>query len=203
LDPWADPIPPAPSLTTEGADLARTNSNPAPTVNKAGEEGPPLDIVAPLLVINSESFTLWKEHYVLVRDIVNAVKHGADRWLMTMSELFRPFIGRPKEMQRANLTLPNSSVGSIHTSFSDMPLLAPFIARRTGARVESKLAMDQFVEACHEFLRGDSKGQILGEEVRDGDEAGARPGEGEREADRKKRRPMEGTPGSMRMHVRP
>ncbi|GAA5968682.1 hypothetical protein JCM8115_003679 [Rhodotorula mucilaginosa] len=178
LDPWADPIPPAPSLTTEGADLARTNSNPAPTVNKAGEEGPPLDIVAPLLVINSESFTLWKEHYVLVRDIVNAVKHGADRWLMTM-------------------------IGSIHTSFSDMPLLAPFIARRTGARVESKLAMDQFVEACHEFLRGDSKGQILGEEVRDGDEAGARPGEGEREADRKKRRPMEGTPGSMRMHVRP
>lgn len=88
MDPWADPIPPAPSLTAEGADLARTDSNPAPTVDKAGEEGPPLDIVAPLLVINSESFTLWKEHYVLVRDIVNAVKHAADRWLMTMSKLF-------------------------------------------------------------------------------------------------------------------
>lgn len=71
-------------------DLARTSSNPAPTVNETGKEGPPLDIVAPLLVINSESFTLWKEHYVLVRDIVNAVKHGADRWLMTMSELFCP-----------------------------------------------------------------------------------------------------------------
>lgn len=84
-----------------------------------------------------------------------------------------------------------------------MPLLAPFIARRAGACVEPKLAMDQFVEACHEFLRGDSEGQILGEEVRDGDEAGARPGEGDREAGGKKRRPMEGTPGSMRTHVRP
>lgn len=202
MDPWADPIPPAPSFTAEGADLARTNSNPAPTVNKAGEEGPPLDIVAPLLVINSESFTLWKEHYVLVRDIVNAIKDGADRWLMTMS-VSTILSSAATETLQANLTDPNPSVGSIHTSFSDLPLLAPFIAPRTGARVESKLAMDQFVEACHEFLRGDSTGPILGEAVQDGDEAGARPGEGDKEANGKKKRPMEGTPGSTRVHVRP
>ncbi|GAA5992039.1 hypothetical protein JCM10908_000709 [Rhodotorula pacifica] len=174
LDPWADPIPPAPSSD----QLAPTESNPAPTTDKKGNGGPPLDIVAPLLVINSEAFTLWKEHYVLVRDIVNAVKRGADRWLMTM-------------------------VGSIHTSFSDLPLLAPFIARRTGSRVNPQLAISQFVEASHEFLRGEADGPILGAEVKEGDENGTRPGEGEKEAGGKKRTPMEGEVGSMRMHVRP
>lgn len=88
-------------------------------------------------------------------------------------------------------------------SFSDLPLLAPLITRRTGARVDSRLAMDRFVEACDEFLRGEANGLLLGEKVCEGDEEGARPGEGDKEAGGKKRRPMAGDPGSMRMHVRP
>ncbi|GAA5872305.1 hypothetical protein JCM3774_003339 [Rhodotorula dairenensis] len=176
LDPWADPIPPAPSLSAAGSAFdSPTSSKLDPAIDPTG---PPLDIVAPLLVINSETFTLWKEHYVLVRDIVTSIKRGADRWLMTM-------------------------IGSVHMSFSDLPLLAPLITRRTGARVDSQLATDRFVEACDEFLRGEANGPILGEVVRDGDEAGARPGEGDKEADGKRRRPMAGDPGSMRMHVRP
>ncbi|GAA5995159.1 uncharacterized protein JCM10292_004570 [Rhodotorula paludigena] len=199
LDPWADPIPPAPSArASEGGEAgfspleqalstSTARSNPAPTASPAasGSEGGkvPLDINVPLLVINSESFTLWKPHYKLVADIVQAVGGGAERWLMTL-------------------------VGSIHTTFSDLPYLlsslplaSRLLSRRTGARVPAPLGTARVVEACSEFLAGASEGAVLGLEVRAGDERGAREGEGEEDGEGRKK-VMEGEVGSFRMHVR-
>lgn len=82
-----------------------------------------------------------------------------------------------------------------------MPLLAPFIAKRTGARVDPQLATAEIVEACDEFLRSTYDGRILGQRVKEGDEVGARPGEGEKDETGRKR-VMGGVPGEMRMHVR-
>ncbi|GAA6006437.1 hypothetical protein JCM10207_004935 [Rhodosporidiobolus poonsookiae] len=178
LDPWADPIPPAPSSPSLSSPTRTSTraSDPAPTAapSEDGEKSDvPLDIKVPLLVINSESFTLWKVHYKLVRGIVEAIE-GGKGWLMTM-------------------------IGSIHTTFSDLPLLVPSMAKRSGARVPAPLATSRIVEACREFLDGEgARGEVLGMEVREGDEQGARPGEGKKDGET----PMEGEVGSFRMHVR-
>ncbi|GAA5852926.1 hypothetical protein JCM9279_000080 [Rhodotorula babjevae] len=194
LDPWADPIPPAPSRRrrssstslaqlveyAEAPPTAEADPDPAATssarTSSAEKDGKvPLDIKVPLLVINSESFTLWKAHYKLVRDIVTAVGGGAERYLLTL-------------------------VGSIHTSFSDLPLLLsslPLVpsslARRTGARVDPLVGLSAVVEACGEFLGGEGRsGAVLGREVDRGD--------GEEKGDDCKTR-LVGEPGSWRVHV--
>ncbi|GAA5898664.1 hypothetical protein JCM6882_000890 [Rhodosporidiobolus microsporus] len=187
LDPWADPIPPAPSSPAFSSPTKTSTraSDPAPTASPGdGEEGGeggegekvPLDVKVPLLVINSEAFTLWRVHYGLVRGIVEAVEGGRG-WLMTL-------------------------IGSIHTSFSDLPLLSPYLARRSGARVNPASGLTTIVEACREFLaREGADGEILGREVVPGDEEGGRPGEGKDEQTGEKR-VMEGEVGGVRMHVR-
>ncbi|GAA5827060.1 hypothetical protein JCM11251_002227 [Rhodosporidiobolus azoricus] len=179
LDPWADPIPPAPSsidLFETPAKTAVRESDPAPTASAGTEGKAPLDVKIPLLVINSESFTLWKVHYKLVKGIAEAVKGGRG-WLMTL-------------------------IGSVHTSFSDLPILSPYLARRSGARVSPTGGMETIVETCREFLAGEGReGKVLGQEVVPGDEDGARPGEGEK-GEGGKKRVMEGVVGEMRMHVR-
>ncbi|BGP21513.1 1-alkyl-2-acetylglycerophosphocholine esterase [Rhodotorula toruloides] len=186
LDPWADPIPPAPSPSSPSfsplsasVSTNTTGSNPAPTTSPSNGNGGkvPLDINVPLLVINSEAFTLWRQHYSLVRDIVKAVEGGAERWLMTL-------------------------IGSIHISFSDLPLLLPsYLNPRAGSRIPARLATSRVVEACGEFLSGQAtSGEILGQRVKDGDENGARDGEGGKDAEGNKR-VMKGEVGSMRMHI--
>ncbi|KAF8341521.1 uncharacterized protein EI90DRAFT_1747341 [Cantharellus anzutake] len=62
LDPWVDPVP-----------------SPGPLPATAFER-------PPLAVINSEGFTLWKEHFKLLRDIVSHWKTeaGASATLMTI-----------------------------------------------------------------------------------------------------------------------
>ncbi|KPV78352.1 uncharacterized protein RHOBADRAFT_40898 [Rhodotorula graminis WP1] len=194
LDPWADPIPPAPSPShrrrssstslaqlveaAESPSTAEADPDPAATASsRDGAKGGkvPLDIKVPLLVINSESFTLWKAHYKLVRDIVTSVGGGAERYLLTL-------------------------VGSIHTSFSDLPLLLsslPLVpsslARRTGARVDPLVGLGAVVDACSEFLGGEGRtGAVLGREVDQGD--------GEEKGEDGKTR-LVGEPGSWRVHV--
>lgn len=73
LDPWIDPIPPF--------EARETTAKPSAEGEQKHREG--LDIQVPLLVINSEAFTLWKSHFKLVRDIVENVKHG-QAWFMTL-----------------------------------------------------------------------------------------------------------------------
>ncbi|BGP12604.1 hypothetical protein JCM10213_008741 [Rhodosporidiobolus nylandii] len=176
LDPWADPIPPAPSAPSLTTTTSSSSASAAPTASPGDGEQVPIDVKVPLLVINSESFTLWRVHYKLVRGIVEAVEGGRG-WLMTL-------------------------VGSIHTTFSDLPLLSPYLARRSGARVEPKVGTARIVEACREFLAGEgAQGVLLGQPVQEGDEEGARPGEGEKD-EKGVKRPMEGEVGGMRAHVR-
>ena len=83
-------------------------------------------------------------------------------------------------------------------SFSDFPLLSPFVSRKAGSRVDPKLAMQKFAEATREFLLDEDDGPILGQKVQSGDERGARPGEGKGEG----KHPMQQV-GDMRMHIRP
>lgn len=205
LDPWADPIPPAPSPAppsfsplSASVSTNTTGSNPAPTTSPSNGNGGkvPLDINVPLLVVNSEAFTLWRQHYSLVRYIVKAVGGGAERWLMTLGAL-RPPLDSP-----GMLTIRLFAVGSIHISFSDLPLLLPsYLNPRAGSRVPARLATSRVVEACGEFLSGQgTSGEILGQRVKEGDEDGARDGEGGKDAEGNKR-VMEGEVGSMRMHI--
>ena len=65
MDPWVDAIPPI--------EVPSKSDSPS----KAGTE-----IKVPLLVINSEAFTVWTTHFRAVRDIVRAVR--ADAWLLTL-----------------------------------------------------------------------------------------------------------------------
>ncbi|GAA6047804.1 hypothetical protein JCM3770_004651 [Rhodotorula araucariae] len=185
LDPWADPLPPAPARrrSSSFSQLSRATSTPtaqsdpaatAPPPDAAADGGAvPLDINVPLLVINSESFTLWRAHYGLVRDIVAAVGGGAERYLLTL-------------------------VGSIHTSFSDLPLLLsslPLVpaslTRRTGARVDPLVGLAAVVDACGEFLAGRT-GRVLG--------AGVSTGEADEVGPDGKTR-LRGEPGTWRVHI--
>jgi hypothetical protein len=47
-------------------------------------------ISVPLLVINSEAFTLWTPHYKVVREIVERVKSDAESWFVTLGEFLLP-----------------------------------------------------------------------------------------------------------------
>ncbi|GAA5859818.1 hypothetical protein JCM1840_006468 [Sporobolomyces johnsonii] len=185
LDPWADPIPPASPASTsptsstpaaldllpssDGSSPSSAEADPAATAT--ADDMNTLDIPVPLLVINSEAFTLWRKHYYVVRDLVRSVD-DARGWLMTL-------------------------VGSIHTSFSDLPSILPLSASRSGARVDPVVAIERIVEACAEFLGGEgTKGEVLGREVREGDDEPTNEGRGEGE-----KGPLEGV-GEMRIHVR-
>ena len=94
----------------------------------------------------------------------------------------------------ANLTI--TLVGSVHISFSDIPVVSSLIGKQAGARVVATEAIDVYVQATIEFLSGRGKqGKILGREVLEGDEEPTRPGEGEGEH-------MEPV-GEIRMHFTP
>lgn len=187
-DPWVDPILPIASSSS--------TSSPAPPADSLEVIG--TDITVPLLVINSEAFTLWQDHFNGLRDIVVGVKNDADAWLITLGSSlppslpFHPFFGGVIMVSYAQ-----KLVGSIHLSFSDLPLIQPFIARRAGARVNSKEATAIFVEASMEFFSGDGKTSgILGRKVeREEDLNGARSHE-QRE---NKMEPV----GEIRVHVSP
>ncbi|KWU46693.1 alpha/beta-hydrolase [Rhodotorula sp. JG-1b] len=158
------------ATSSASSSPARGDENANPT-KQAG-------IAVPLLVINSESFTLWSERFEEIKTAVKSLKKGARGWLMTL-------------------------VGSEHSSFSDVFLVVPLAAKLVGARASPFLIVDRTVQACLEFLshRHDD-GPILSQAVEDPrDEDGARPGE----ADKGwfgQTKGMAGEPGSMRMHLK-
>lgn len=192
LDPWVDPIPPW-SPDADYPSSSRSTSSAAASATPASA----LNITVPLLVINSEAFTLWQVHYRVLREIVRNVKDGK-AWFMSLGAC--PLLPYLLLDAFANALRFARTVGSIHLSFSDFPLIQPFIASRSGARIDSKLAISTIVEASVEFLKDEgTHGKILGQKVVPGDEEGTRPDEGY-EKDGKK--PMEPV-GAMRMHLRP
>ncbi|GAA5875906.1 hypothetical protein JCM16303_004039 [Sporobolomyces ruberrimus] len=195
LDPWADPIPPAvldidldssetasssastlvtPS-NTKGSDSSPAAADPSSsTGSKDGKESKPT-ISVPFLVINSEAFTLWKPHFYLVRDIVNSVKKKAPSWFFTI-------------------------LGSVHVSFSDIPLFLPSYLSPKPATTPAPLSHSLIVETSLEFLEGRYvDGKHLGGNVRGGDEEYVNPKRGERE--KGPLRSEEGE-GYVRMHVK-
>ncbi|KAF9464383.1 platelet-activating factor acetylhydrolase [Collybia nuda] len=87
LDPWLEPLP---------------SPGPVPLIHAHDDNRLPR-----LLVMNSETFTLWKDHYSRLQDVVNMWEPQGQR-IMTL-------------------------VGSQHASFSDFPGLPVF--RRRGAEI--------------------------------------------------------------------
>lgn len=177
LDPWVDAIPPVRSTPDEKPSEG----------DSAKEAGTDVDV--PLLVINSEAFTVWKPHFVTVRDIVGAV--NAPAWFLTLGE--RVFLYYRALLRSLTVMV---AVGTVHLSFSDLPLIQKFVGRRAGARIEATEAMSSFVATTLEFISGrGQEGKILGRDVLAGDENGTRPGEGAGQ-------PMQ-PDGELRLHFKP
>ncbi|POY71311.1 hypothetical protein BMF94_5623 [Rhodotorula taiwanensis] len=190
LDPSADPLPPDRARTVFSAlrhDLAKAKDGAAAKsaesdaaaersndTDSAGEQ-PQIDV--PLLIVNSESFTLWNKRFEEIKTAFNSLGEGVRGWLMTL-------------------------VGSSHSSFSDVFLVVPFATKLVGQRASASLVLDRTVQACLEFLQErHDDGPILTQSIISGDEAGGRPNE----ADKGwfgQRNGMQGEPGSMRMHLK-
>ncbi|EAU84376.2 hypothetical protein CC1G_01372 [Coprinopsis cinerea okayama7 len=118
LDPWLEPLPaPGPvPISTKGNGKNAINVE-VDSVKSTLEEN---DIFASdtvahprMLVINSETFTLWKDHFARLQEIVKG-------W-------------EPEGGRIATL------VGSKHTSFSDFPIL-PLISGGTARRIFNTIA---------------------------------------------------------------
>lgn len=169
-------------------------------------------IAVPLLVINSESFTLWSERFEEIKTAVKSLKKGARGWLMTLGEfrhslywllrLARLSAERGSRDADAPVGKRLFTVGSEHSSFSDVFLVVPLAAKLVGARASPFLILDRTVQACLEFLshRHDD-GPILSQAVEDPRDDGARPGEADKGWFGQKKG-MAGEPGRMRMHLK-
>ncbi|RDB22670.1 Platelet-activating factor acetylhydrolase 2 [Hypsizygus marmoreus] len=114
LDPWLEPLPtpgPVPILPTTAAPQSILDENTLELQYDKDHQLPRM------LVINSETFTLWKDHYTRLEDVIAAWEPQGD----------------------GILTL----VGSKHVAFSDLPML-PFFrtsAARTLMEVTSKISI--------------------------------------------------------------
>ncbi|PPQ64631.1 hypothetical protein CVT24_008368 [Panaeolus cyanescens] len=100
LDPWLEPLPspgPAPfSCQSDEQEVTKVMSS-------AGDELKPLPIHPRMLVINSETFTIWKDHFARLQEVVAHWEPNGGH-IMTL-------------------------VDSQHVSFSDFPIL-PIIHKR-------------------------------------------------------------------------
>jgi platelet-activating factor acetylhydrolase len=159
LDPWIEPIPspgPAPlsdrnlNISPEGSPeqtTASTGSLSESTAKGSGTLMQDSRSLPRMLVLNSDRFTLWKDHFERLKDVVEA-------W--------------EPEGQRV-LTL----VRAEHASFSDFPLLP--ILRRAGAQIVmdllSKLSLafldGQMEEALGEVKTRKMEVEIIGK-LKDG-----------------------------------
>jgi platelet-activating factor acetylhydrolase len=88
-----------------------------------------------LLVINSEGFTLWSEHFKRVEALVSNWGKGGKS---------------PKKIKRYStlLTLPTSR----HINFSDFPLFLPRLLQRS--RGDGRQLLSLIQEISHRFLEG-------------------------------------------------
>uniref|UniRef100_A0A0W0EZD9 1-alkyl-2-acetylglycerophosphocholine esterase n=1 Tax=Moniliophthora roreri TaxID=221103 RepID=A0A0W0EZD9_MONRR len=102
-DPWLEPLPlPGPvPLSSSGI-----KADPAPLFSKSSSSGPEFSLPK-MLVINSESFTLWKDHFTRLEGVVQ--KWGSESKLLTL-------------------------VRSKHPDFSDFPVL-PLIQRKGPVKI--------------------------------------------------------------------
>jgi len=136
LDPWLEPLPtpgPVPHLrrpdnvNTDGDtlqdDTTITDALLAPPLGRNPD-------LPRMLVINSETFTLWEEHFSRLQQVVRAWEPAGKR-IITLGELFCRNGG--------SCTNDKCIVGSKHQSFSDFPIL-PFIKMRDSLKLHDIIA---------------------------------------------------------------
>ncbi|KAF9569098.1 hypothetical protein CPC08DRAFT_732375 [Agrocybe pediades] len=138
LDPWLDPLPsPGPfpvrhDIKTEERASSETEvasemdaALPGNDLNPKSEGGSHPE----MLVINSEAFTLWKDHYARLKEVI-AGWHPQGGRIMTI-------------------------VGSEHISFSDFPVLPTFFQKSTArpiAEIINKLSSSFLTNRLEETL---------------------------------------------------
>lgn len=107
LDPWVDPIPGlSPPRQSSHSSRSWTSANTA-TEESESEIGTEINV--PLLVINSEPFSLWTDHFNKVRDIVRGVGRSdgenqkKESWLVTVvGSVSAPRLSRRQEMNNSD-----------------------------------------------------------------------------------------------------
>lgn len=87
-----------------------------------------------MLVINSETFTLWKDHYARLKEIVKGWEPEGKN-ILTLGESDLSLV----PMFMPSLTSFYLAVGSKHTSFSDFPIL-PVFSSGTSRRIFDTIA---------------------------------------------------------------
>ncbi|KAF8914180.1 platelet-activating factor acetylhydrolase, isoform II-domain-containing protein [Gymnopilus junonius] len=112
LDPWLEPLPspgPVPSSLNTTGEIVKLEESVSSSFQAAGGSYPDVNHEKTssqhpsVLVINSETFTLWKDHYARLQEVVAG-------W----------------EPQGGHIL---TIVGSVHISFSDFPVL-PVVRRK-------------------------------------------------------------------------
>ncbi|KAF9481807.1 hypothetical protein BDN70DRAFT_875743 [Pholiota conissans] len=141
LDPWLEPLPspgPVPigkvSISSKGTVVDGSFlSSPETTAALSSQtDGIELDAKVShprMLIINSETFTLWKDHYERLKEIVAGWEPEGGK-IMTI-------------------------VGSVHVSFSDFPIL-PVVRKKTARPIMetiSKLALSFLDDTLEEVLK--------------------------------------------------
>ena len=228
LDPWVEPVsqavPPEPVVRLGGGTLNHLwpwLQIPAPTTKAAagssaasrtgGQDDAPTDINVPLLVINSEQFTIWSTHFATVRKTVKSIT-AAPAWLLTCTPPpSRDFACHGAVCHSSTVLIspspnapprPPPGISTKHMAFSDFLLLSWLFAKLSPSEADPKQALHAIADASLDFLartgpggRGGERGEgALGRGV-DGD-GGVSKGELERHK-------MEGKAGSWRVSERP
>ncbi|GAA5993866.1 hypothetical protein JCM5350_006823 [Sporobolomyces pararoseus] len=170
LDPWAEPLPPSiieleTTLSSnnqeeeEGGGIVlstktsnhqdqesqteqeESSSAPAPSSKQETGSRERGRISVPFLVINSEAFTLWKPHFYQVREIVESVNNNAQSRFFTI-------------------------LGSIHISFSDIPLFLPSYLSPKKATTSALETHHLITEISVEFIEKNYiEGEYLGKSL--------------------------------------
>jgi len=135
LDPWLEPLPspgPVPlgnSSIVPAGEAARSEEAAVVSSHKNGIASSEVTLHPRMLVINSETFTLWKDHFARLQEVVAG---------------WGPHGGKI-------LTL----VGSVHASFSDFPVFPIFRKRNARSIMETitKLSLAFLDDKLDEILQ--------------------------------------------------
>ncbi|KAG6854880.1 hypothetical protein C0991_012070 [Blastosporella zonata] len=120
LDPWLEPLPfPGPVPISQSPAELVAQSTPATELALDRTESGRDSRLPQMLVINSETFTLWKDHYARLESVVKAWEPEGGRLLTlgTVQKFLLKCLYIPTEKY------PILTVSSKHEAFSDFPSL--------------------------------------------------------------------------------
>lgn len=143
LDPWLEPIPsPGPAPVAVHRPSSRTDSLANSAIDSAStlldgtalDPGSEIPLLPRMLVVNSERFTLWKDHFARLQAILAAWEPHGGR-IVTLSRFYRVSGGLYLTIFFCFVI---SIVGSQHPSFSDFPVL-PLIGNASARSLMDKI----------------------------------------------------------------